>query len=176
MSGVPSLDDFFPTLRWVNRLRGVDVALAHLQSHGNVFVSDLVRGRRRICNAGGSRGMENKNGGAIDELLSLQKTDPEFYTDTVIKGIILVSTFDMPSKNNLRVAMLVSICLYEESAVLRTASGGLAAHCTKPVRSIACKVRFVFSSIVAWADSRTLAEHLGFARSWKVALATQLFC
>ncbi|GJN16145.1 hypothetical protein PR202_gb03103 [Eleusine coracana subsp. coracana] len=28
----------------------------------------------------------------------------------------------------------------------------------------------------AWAASRALAEHLGFARSWRVVLATQLFC
>jgi hypothetical protein len=57
-------------------------------------------------------------------------------TGTVIKGI--------------RAAMLISICLYDESAVLQTASGNLASHYTTSVRSIACEVRF-FLSIFAWA-------------------------
>ncbi|KAK3152910.1 hypothetical protein QOZ80_2BG0165180 [Eleusine coracana subsp. coracana] len=86
VSGAPSLGDFFPALRWVDRLRGVDAALARLQSRRDAFVAALVgdgRRRRREPDA------EKTDGGAIEELLSLQETDPEFYTDTVIKGIVL---------------------------------------------------------------------------------------
>jgi hypothetical protein len=52
MSGAPSPDDFFPALRWVDRLCGVDVVMAHLQSH--------LCDRWRICDIGDSRDVEKK--------------------------------------------------------------------------------------------------------------------
>lgn len=92
VSGAPSLSDFYPALRWVDRLRGVDEALVRLHARRDAFVDEHVRaGRRRRDAAGGSRDTEKTAGGAIEELLSLQEIDPEYYTDTVIKGIVLVS-------------------------------------------------------------------------------------
>ncbi|TVU49437.1 hypothetical protein EJB05_00750, partial [Eragrostis curvula] len=85
VSGAPSLGDFFPALRWLDRLRGVDAAMARLQARRDAFVGALVDDRRRR-----RRDAEKKKEGAIDELLALQEVDPEYYTDTVIKGIVLV--------------------------------------------------------------------------------------
>ncbi|KAL6847299.1 hypothetical protein ACP4OV_023152 [Aristida adscensionis] len=87
VSGAPSVGDFFPPLRWVDRLRGVDAALAGLQARRDAFVAGLIDARRRRRDAGGR---DSEKRGVIDELLWLQDTDPEFYTDTVIKGIVLV--------------------------------------------------------------------------------------
>ncbi|CAN6329622.1 unnamed protein product [Urochloa humidicola] len=87
-SGAPSVGDFFPALRWVDRLRGVDAALARLQARRDVFVGGLVEEQRRRRDAGSDGCTEKRS--VIDELLSLQENDPEYYTDTVIKGIALM--------------------------------------------------------------------------------------
>ncbi|TVU49432.1 hypothetical protein EJB05_00745, partial [Eragrostis curvula] len=94
VSGAPCLGDFFPALRWLDRLRGVDAAMARLQSRRDAFVGALVDDRRRRRRPrrddnGGGRDAKKEKEGAIDELLALQETDPEYYTDTVIKGIVL---------------------------------------------------------------------------------------
>ena len=88
--GAPSVGDFYPALRWVDRLRGVDAALIRLQARRDAFVGGLVDDQRRRRDAGSGRHSEKKS--IIDELLSLQEIDPEYYTDTVIKGIVLVSS------------------------------------------------------------------------------------
>jgi len=88
VSGAPSIGDFFPALRWVDRLRGIDAALVRLQGRRDAFVGGLVDDQRRRRDGGSRRDTEKKS--IIDELLSLQEIDPEYYTDTVIKGIVLV--------------------------------------------------------------------------------------
>ncbi|XP_047049438.1 cytochrome P450 81Q32-like [Lolium rigidum] len=87
VSGAPSLGDFFPALRWVDRLRGVVAALASLQTKRDAFVTGLIDEYRRMRSAG-ARDVEKK--GVIDVLLEHQQTDPEYYTDTVVRGILLV--------------------------------------------------------------------------------------
>ncbi|KAL6623512.1 hypothetical protein ACP70R_033391 [Stipagrostis hirtigluma subsp. patula] len=86
VSGAPSVGDFYPALRWIDRLRGVDAALARLQTKRDAFVAGLIDEHRRRRDA---TGQDTEKGGVIDELLSLQETDPGYYTDTIIKGIVL---------------------------------------------------------------------------------------
>ncbi|PWZ52918.1 Isoflavone 3'-hydroxylase [Zea mays] len=97
VTGVMSVGDFYPALRWVDRLRGVDAALLRLQARRDAFVAGLVHDGRRSRNrkavgGGGGGPTDTEKRSTIDELLSLQETDPGYYTDTVIKGI--VSCFD----------------------------------------------------------------------------------
>ncbi|XP_062203954.1 cytochrome P450 81Q32-like [Phragmites australis] len=87
VSGAPSTGDFYPALRWVDRLRGVDAALARLQTRRDAFVGGLIDDKR-LRREAGDRDTENK--GAIDALLLQQEIDPDHFTDTVIKGIALV--------------------------------------------------------------------------------------
>jgi hypothetical protein len=82
------MGDFFPVLRWVDRLRGVEANLARLQTRRDAFVGNLIDEHRRMRDAGG-RVTEKK--GVIDVLLEHQQTDPEYYTDNIVKGIISVS-------------------------------------------------------------------------------------
>uniref|UniRef100_A0ACD5YKS4 Uncharacterized protein n=1 Tax=Avena sativa TaxID=4498 RepID=A0ACD5YKS4_AVESA len=87
VSGAPSIGDFFPVLRWVDRLRGVEAALVSLQKKRDEFVAGLIDDHLRM-RGGGGPDVEKK--GVIDVLLEHQQTDPEYYTDTVVKGIVLV--------------------------------------------------------------------------------------
>ncbi|CAL4905584.1 unnamed protein product [Urochloa decumbens] len=89
-SGAPSVGDFFPALRWVDRLRGVDAKLARLQARRDAFVADLINDQRRRRRRDAGNGRETEERSVIEELLSLQEIDPEYYTDTVIKGIVLI--------------------------------------------------------------------------------------
>jgi cytochrome P450 len=88
-TGALSVGDLYPAFRWVDRLRGVDATLVRLQARRDAFVAGLVDDQRRRRDAGNGRDAEKIS--IIDELLSLQEMDPEFYTDTVIKGIAMVS-------------------------------------------------------------------------------------
>uniref|UniRef100_A0A8R7PKN4 Cytochrome P450 81D1 n=2 Tax=Triticum urartu TaxID=4572 RepID=A0A8R7PKN4_TRIUA len=87
-TGAPSFGDFFPALRWVDRLRGVEAALASLQARRDAFVTGLIDDQRRMSNARSQEDVDKK--GVIDVLLEHQETDPEYYSDTVVKGIVLV--------------------------------------------------------------------------------------
>ncbi|KAF0887708.1 hypothetical protein E2562_002401 [Oryza meyeriana var. granulata] len=87
VSGAPSIGDFFPALRWVDRLRGVEATLQRLQARRDAFVAGLVDDHRRRRSTDNH---DNDKKGFIDALLTLQETDPDHYTDNVVKGIVLV--------------------------------------------------------------------------------------
>ena len=97
--GAPSIGDFFPALRWVDRLRGVDAALVRLQAKRDAFVTGLIDDQRRRRDAGSGRHSEKKS--IIDELLSLKEIDPEYYTATIIKGIVMVSSLSPVNQSKL---------------------------------------------------------------------------
>ncbi|WVZ90981.1 hypothetical protein U9M48_037219 [Paspalum notatum var. saurae] len=87
-NGAPSVSDFYPALRWVDRLRGVHEALARLQARRDALLDGLVDDRLRR-KRDGAGGRDEESAGAIDELLSLQEIEPEYYTDGVIKGLVM---------------------------------------------------------------------------------------
>uniref|UniRef100_A0A0E0BUK2 Cytochrome P450 n=1 Tax=Oryza glumipatula TaxID=40148 RepID=A0A0E0BUK2_9ORYZ len=91
-SGAPTVGDFFPALRWVDRLRGVVATLQSLQKRRDAFVAGLVDDHRRTRRAAAAAAADKdqKKNGIIDALLTLQETDPDHYTDNVVKGIVLV--------------------------------------------------------------------------------------
>uniref|UniRef100_A0A0E0JBM5 Uncharacterized protein n=1 Tax=Oryza nivara TaxID=4536 RepID=A0A0E0JBM5_ORYNI len=90
-SGAPTVGDFFPALRWVDRLRGVVATLQSLQKRRDAFVAGLVDDHRRTRRAAAAAAdKDQKKNGIIDALLTLQETDPDHYTDNVVKGIVLV--------------------------------------------------------------------------------------
>lgn len=77
--GVSNPADFFPVLRWID-YKGFEKSLARLSGKMDVFLQGLIDENRR-----------NKDGNTmIDHLLSLQESEPEYYTDVIIKSIILV--------------------------------------------------------------------------------------
>lgn len=77
--GVSNMADFFPVLRWFD-FKGVEKNLARMSAKFDVSMQRLVDEQRR-----------NKDGNTmINHLLLLQESEPEHYTDEMIKCIILV--------------------------------------------------------------------------------------
>ncbi|KAM4121630.1 hypothetical protein ACJW30_01G019100 [Castanea mollissima] len=83
LCGAPNMGDFLPFLQWMDLL-GVEKKMVGLMKKMDRFLQELV----------------DENGGAgsevqvkklmIHNLLKLRETEPEFYTDKIIKGIIMV--------------------------------------------------------------------------------------
>ncbi|CAI9786683.1 unnamed protein product [Fraxinus pennsylvanica] len=74
-----NLGDFLPLLRWIG-YKGHEKNLARLSAKMDAFLQGLIEEHRH-----------NKNGNTmIDHLLFLQESQLEYYTDTIIKGIMTV--------------------------------------------------------------------------------------
>ncbi|XP_008238686.1 PREDICTED: cytochrome P450 81E8-like [Prunus mume] len=72
--------DFLPILNWVGR-GGYEKKVKTLGKRTDAFLQGLIDEHRR----------KGKNGTTmIDHLLSLQESQPEYYNDQIIKGLILV--------------------------------------------------------------------------------------
>ncbi|XP_072956233.1 cytochrome P450 81Q32-like [Typha angustifolia] len=79
VSGATNLGDFLPALRVVD-YKGSEKRLVRLQKRRDEFLQGLIDEHR----GGGGRKS------TMEVLLSLQKSDPEYYTDEIIKGILVV--------------------------------------------------------------------------------------
>ncbi|GMP79620.1 hypothetical protein CsSME_00035096 [Camellia sinensis var. sinensis] len=73
--------DIFPVLRWVDFF-GMEKKFVANAENMDKFLQDLVDKRRRIS-------ASTKTKTLIDNLLSLQETEPEFYTNNIINGIVM---------------------------------------------------------------------------------------
>ncbi|WOL02571.1 isoflavone 2'-hydroxylase-like [Canna indica] len=83
-SGAVNMADFFPALRRMG-WRGREMKLARIHRRRDALIGELVERHRRWRIAGDG---EAKNT-VIDVMLSLQDSDPEYYTDDVIKGVVV---------------------------------------------------------------------------------------
>ncbi|XP_038970367.1 cytochrome P450 81Q32-like [Phoenix dactylifera] len=79
--GASNLGDFFPVLRWVD-YQGVNKRLVTVQNGRDEFMQRLIDEHRSKSK---DEGVEKKT--MMGVLLSLQKTDPEYYTDQMIKSL-----------------------------------------------------------------------------------------
>ncbi|KAL0350522.1 UNVERIFIED_CONTAM: cytochrome [Sesamum radiatum] len=78
LGGVSNPADFFPVFRWID-YKGLEKSLARFGAEMDAFLQRLIDEHRR-----------DKGGNTmIDHLLSLQESEPEYYTDVIIKGIIM---------------------------------------------------------------------------------------
>ncbi|KAL6498229.1 hypothetical protein OROGR_028626 [Orobanche gracilis] len=78
--GVSNPADFFPVLRWID-YKGFQKKLRRVIGRMDAFLQRLIDEQRR----------RNKDTNTmIDHLLSLQETEPEYYNDVIIKGVIMV--------------------------------------------------------------------------------------
>ncbi|KAK6115969.1 hypothetical protein DH2020_008238 [Rehmannia glutinosa] len=77
--------DFFPVLRWIG-YKGLEKNLISLHKKRDEFLQDLideVKGKTDVFG-------EKRKNNLIETLMSLQVSEPEFYTDDVIKSIIVL--------------------------------------------------------------------------------------
>ncbi|XP_058221154.1 cytochrome P450 81C13-like isoform X1 [Rhododendron vialii] len=88
MRGKPlNLCDYFPVLRWVD-YQGVEKSMRAVQGKRDGFLQGLVDEFRRKREANCVD--DYKSSTLIGTLLRLQESEPEFYTEDVIKSVILV--------------------------------------------------------------------------------------
>ncbi|MBA0808189.1 hypothetical protein Gohar_023946 [Gossypium harknessii] len=95
LHGSTNLNDFFPVLQWVD-FQGVERKMKGTMKKLDKFLEFLLEEHREMRadsthQSSGSSDASNKatKTTLIDVMLSLQQTEPEFYTDETIKGTIL---------------------------------------------------------------------------------------
>ena len=92
--GVANLWDYLPVLRWLD-WRGVRRRLADATSRRNAFIYKLIDGeRQKRLNAAADasdKQQEEEEQSMIGVMLSLQKSEPDLYTDTFIAALVAVS-------------------------------------------------------------------------------------
>lgn len=78
------LEDYLPMLRWFS---GLESKFQKLHEVNDRFVQGITDERRKMLNDEAALGGVKK--ATIDVLLSLQKNDPEYYSDEMIKDFLL---------------------------------------------------------------------------------------
>lgn len=86
LSGATSIGDFLPVLKWIG-FSQIDKKLIALQRKRDGFMQSLIEERRKLTNDSYS---EQSSKTMVAVLLSLQETDPEYYTDDIIRGMMQV--------------------------------------------------------------------------------------
>ncbi|OMO76480.1 Cytochrome P450 [Corchorus olitorius] len=80
----PNIGDFFPSLQWVEYFRGCKMKLTKLATEIDAFLQGVIDEYRRNKDIF----ERNKNYTMISQLLSLQESQPQYYTDDIIKGLL----------------------------------------------------------------------------------------
>ncbi|XP_058005434.1 (+)-piperitol/(+)-sesamin synthase CYP81Q1-like [Hevea brasiliensis] len=83
-----NIEDFFPILRWVN-CQGLIKKIKIVGKESDIMLQALLDEQRNDDS-------ETRNS-TISYLLSLQELQPQYYTDEIIKGLILVSEITISS-------------------------------------------------------------------------------
>lgn len=88
--GSSNLNDFLPVLQWVD-FQGLEKRMMNLMKKMDRFFQNLVDEHKRMKCVGASGESSNihRKMTLVDVMLSLQETEPEFYTDETIKSVIL---------------------------------------------------------------------------------------
>lgn len=86
LSGASNPMDYLPILEWID-YGGYKKKLIKLSTKTEAMFQCLIDEHRNSSR----RGLEENNNTTIDHLLSLQSSDPDYYTDEMIKGVMLVS-------------------------------------------------------------------------------------
>lgn len=95
LSGVTNIADFVPVLKHLGASR-LEKKLVELQKKREKFMQDLIQEHRKMQSGSAS---EQKSKTMVDVLLSLQATEPEYYTDELIRGMMHVSSLNQNLEN-----------------------------------------------------------------------------
>ena len=80
--------DYIPVLRWIG-FGGIEKKIINLHAQRDKFLGDLIDEGRK--NRESSRAIDKRRKTIVQMLLSLQEAEPEYYTDGIVKGMIMVS-------------------------------------------------------------------------------------
>ncbi|XP_044409860.1 cytochrome P450 81Q32-like [Triticum aestivum] len=89
--GAANVWDYLPVMRWLD-VSGVRSRILATVSRRDAFLHRLIDAERRRMDEGGA-GDEGEKKSMIAVLLTLQKTEPELYTDQMIIALCAVSHF-----------------------------------------------------------------------------------
>lgn len=78
--GASHAADFVPLLRWID-YDGYEKGVKALGKKRDKILEDIIDKHRR----------DQSRNSMVDHLLSLQKSDPDYYSDSIIKGLMTVS-------------------------------------------------------------------------------------
>ncbi|KAK7816266.1 cytochrome P450 81E8-like [Quercus suber] len=87
LGGASNPAEFVPILRWMD-YKGLEKKLKSLSKRTDELLQALIDEQRH---------KEEEGNTMIDHMLSLQKSQPDYYTDQLIKGLILVSALNSAS-------------------------------------------------------------------------------
>jgi cytochrome P450 len=95
LRGSSNMNDFFPVLQWID-FQGLEKRMMGLKKKMDKFLQDLIEEHQKVRSQSSQStkitglGNQKRNMTLIDVMLSLKETEPEFYTDQTIKGVIMV--------------------------------------------------------------------------------------
>ncbi|GMN35001.1 hypothetical protein TIFTF001_005028 [Ficus carica] len=88
LGGTTNISDFLPVLRFVSR--GYEKSLIELQEKRDRFMQRLIEENRERASSESSTSLsEENNKNMIQVLLFLQENEPDYYTDEIIRGMML---------------------------------------------------------------------------------------
>jgi cytochrome P450 len=118
--------DYLPVLRWFD-VFGVRNKILDAVGRRDAFLGRLIDGERRRLDAGGD---ESESKSMIAVLLTLQKSEPEVYTDTVITALCAVSASSSTIRHSLiltkykkKVARFLSLVVNTPDSTIRQSIG-----------------------------------------------------
>ncbi|CAK9183278.1 unnamed protein product [Ilex paraguariensis] len=115
--GASNPGDFLPVLRWID-YKGLEKNLAKLSEKMDVFLQGLIDENRRDINSRNTM---------ISHLLSLQQSQPEYYTDQIIKGLVLVMLTAGTDTSSVTIEWAISLLL-NNPEILKKARAELDTH------------------------------------------------
>ncbi|TQD99231.1 hypothetical protein C1H46_015145 [Malus baccata] len=86
LSGATNIGDFMPVLKHLG-VTGLEKKLVLLQKRRDKFMQNLIEEHRKLQRGSVS---EQRSKSMMDVLLDLQETEPEYYSDEIIRGMIQV--------------------------------------------------------------------------------------
>ncbi|KAF2324306.1 hypothetical protein GH714_012161 [Hevea brasiliensis] len=89
LSNTPNLGDFIPIMKWIGPKR-TEKRLTELHMKRDGFMQNLIEEHRKTLAIDDSSETQGRKKNMIEVLLSLQKTEPEYYKDEMIRALMLV--------------------------------------------------------------------------------------
>ncbi|XP_057490158.1 cytochrome P450 81Q32-like [Actinidia eriantha] len=86
LAGASNFGDFLPVMKWIGA-NNLEKRLIALREKRDEFMQEMIEEHRRRIGGGGS---SEKKKTMVEVLLSLQETEPEHYTDQMIRGVMSV--------------------------------------------------------------------------------------
>lgn len=103
---VLNICDFLPVLKWIG-YKGIEKKMDLTYVKRNEYLTRLLDEFRQEKSITTDDRAKGKKTTLIETLLSLQDSEPEFYTDDLIKSLLMVRT-NIPSNQTLRIKLILT--------------------------------------------------------------------